>query len=178
MNLYAYVGNDPGNAVDPFGFAPGDIYLFTKTTGYASLIGTLSPGGPYGHAGIELEGERFLTSDSHGVQIIALSDALNGSKYDVYRPKRPPNLVALEEFAATAVTNNTEGYHWSGLVGGQDFACQSEPQKSLVLTEYTCAEVVWWASLNSGNYLGFMGTQISPNEMSHSPAIIKLPTSR
>jgi RHS repeat-associated protein len=174
MNLYPYAANSPITWTDRFGLKPGDIYLFTMTQGYAKLIGALSTGGKYGHAAIEIPGGQLLTAEKSGVRMIPINEALKNTEYDIYRPKRNICEYELAKFALEAYHSNTEGYNWSGLIGIQIITPSDVSNPYYIQKEYTCAEIVWWASLYSGNFLGMMGTQISPNEISKSFAVYKL----
>ncbi|MHC1727501.1 MAG: RHS repeat domain-containing protein [Syntrophobacteraceae bacterium] len=171
---FSYVFNNPLNKVDPMGLKPGDIYLFTKTEGYARYIGWASPGGWYGHALIELTDNRFLSAEGKGVVIDDLWKALNGAKYDVLRPKNEVNVNALEAFAYWAKYYNSDGYHWTGALGGMQNKSFAELETMVIGREYYCSEITWWASKYSGNDLGNMGTWISPNELSFGENLYKL----
>ncbi|MHC1727499.1 MAG: RHS repeat-associated core domain-containing protein [Syntrophobacteraceae bacterium] len=171
---YVYCRNNPNNTTDPTGLKPGDIYLYITTPGFARMIAIASQfvgsPGPYGHAGIELPNGRLLTSDSHGVRILPLNEALVDSTYDIYRPRGFVDEAGLEKFAYWAKYFNTDRYHWTGLVGRP----QNSPQiidGMRIFREYTCAEITRDASLYGGNNLGDMGDLVAPNDIFSSDAL-------
>jgi RHS repeat-associated protein len=177
FNQYGYASNSPNRLIDEMGLRPGDIYLFKRTEGLARLIGILSPGGDYGHAAIELPGNRLLTASKHGTQIEYLPQAVRNAEYDVFRPFRGVDEKALREFARKAVALNLstgERYDWSGFLGFN----KDMPGELEVKSEYTCSQLVWEASWAGGNYLGwssgFMPSLISPNDLFKSQALYKV----
>jgi len=100
-NLYAYVGNDPLNLVDPSGLAPGDVYA-VKPAGMLNggfnvtgqrLLGALGTG--YSHVAIEIvsvDKVRWIAEAVPGGTRIQTMDAFmsqelgRGSSVDRYSP--------------------------------------------------------------------------------------------
>ncbi|MHC1725114.1 MAG: RHS repeat-associated core domain-containing protein [Syntrophobacteraceae bacterium] len=174
-NPFSYAFNNPTNNVDLLGLKPGDIYLFTYTPGgLARYIGWVTPGGKYGHAGIELTNNRFLTAEGSGAVIKSIGEALNGASYDVFRPKGNVDEAALEKFAYWAAYYNSDGYHVTGALGGWTNKSILDVDNMDIAKEYYCSEITWFASMYSGNNLGWMGSWILPNNLSQSNGLYKL----
>ncbi len=102
VDLYGYVGNGVTANSDPLGLAPGDVYLFWGGD-LAPYIAKFSKG-PYGHAAIEISGNRFLSAglNDYGKLRVYIKNAeneLGGRSFDVYRPTFPTNIDGLDRLA-------------------------------------------------------------------------------
>ena len=147
LNLYAYVGNNVINALDPTGLAPGDVYALYPNSWSSRRIANNS-GGDYSHIGIELSNGMFLQAEPGGVEIVSLSDAVNGRDYDVYRSVNMTTdaIPSIDNFAAYA-----EGipYDYSAISGFP----------TLDGSEYVCSTLV----ADIVNYAGLGGITADPS---------------
>ena len=101
-HLYGYAIGNPVRYYDIYGLAPGDVYLFTGGGLVPGIAATSD--GPWGHAAIEISGNRILSSgiDDNGdfkVYIRDIDKELNGRSFDIFTPKSKIDIKALDDLA-------------------------------------------------------------------------------
>ncbi|MGP8250580.1 MAG: RHS repeat-associated core domain-containing protein [Terracidiphilus sp.] len=124
FNLYAYVGNDPVNLIDPGGQAPGDVYAVTPSgasgvINSAGQIAMRSWGTQYQHVAIEInpiKGVPYVAQENPipGANILPLSDFLaqnSASEIDQYTPKVAFTSSQLSNM--TQLATNMQGTPWN-----------------------------------------------------------------
>ena len=154
VNLYRYVFNNPVNLIDPWGLDAGDVYLYESNNFIQSIVGGLTSGGSFGHAGIELPNGDILTARPGQGVTIDSKGSLAGKHVSIIRPIGKVDSDALYQFASQTVG---AGYDYFALVSLGSSG------------KFTCGEVVAGASVASGNALQGLGSYITPNSIANSP---------
>jgi RHS repeat-associated protein len=177
-NLYAYVGNDPLDLVDPGGLAPGDVYAVTPAgvTSTLNVAGQQTIGGTtgigYSHLATEIgpiNGVPYVAQENPGTgaNIQPLSNFMNqelgrGSEVDVYSPNTPYTSGQISQMTDTATNMIGTSYNY-------DVFSSAGTSQNGTPSAMQCAEYANYLATTSG---GQAPLAVTPFDSAYGVAVL------